>query len=131
MSVWIVIAVALLLLWMASARRNPLSLVPAAVRSGDLAPLRTALETTRAGPNDYDQVLKRLWNGYHREQAAEIAKDFATRHRAAPVSQYWLRKVMEDEPAIAASVFDEAFLARWYDPGVAATCGKCGSCSCG
>lgn len=131
MNAWIAVAVAVLawLVW-SRLRPNPLSLVPAAVESGDLAPLRTALARS-AAPTDYDQVLKRLWNGYHRVEAAEVAKDFASRHKGAAVSQYWLRKVMEDEPGIAAKAFDDSFLAQWYDPGVAASCGKCGSCSCG
>lgn len=131
MNLWIAVAVVVLAGWAWSRLRpNPVALVPAAVASGDLSPLRAALARS-AGPTDYDQVLKRLWNGYHRAEAAELAKDFASRHRGAAVSQYWLRKVMEDEPGIAAKAFDDAFLAQWYDPQVAASCGKCGSCSCG
>jgi hypothetical protein len=71
-------------------------------------------------------VLKRLWDGYHREEAVPLAKDFATRHRDAPTAQYWLRKYLEDEPEIAKAHLDEAFLGRFFDPAVAAKCGSYG-----
>lgn len=133
MSVWILVLAVAVGAWAWSVTHpSPLALVPATLRSRDLAPLQSALAKASPGaqPTEYDRVLKRLWDTYERELAAQLARDFATRRKDAPVSQYWLRKLMEHEPGIASRVFDDEFLARYYDASVAAGCGKCGSCSC-
>lgn len=105
-------------------RPDPIALADRAADTGDLAPLLHALH--RAGPTDYHRVLKRLWNGYHRDVAAQVARDYAQRHADAPTAQYWLRQVLENEPAVAAKHLDEPFLEAFYVPSVAQTCGSYG-----
>lgn len=77
----------------------------------------------------WDQALTALWNSYHREAAAELAME-AARRTDAPVVQYWLRQVLEVEPEIAQARFTAEFMLEHFDPEVAASCGRCGSCGC-
>lgn len=99
-----------------------------AARSGDAAPLLAALHSSRTPDKvtEYHQVIRRLWDGYHREVAVLVARDFAQAHREAPVAQFWLRRFLQEEPEIAATSLDEAFLAEVFNPGVAAKCGSYG-----
>lgn len=127
--VLLAIAVAVFVLWAWShVRKDPVALADRAVSTGQFAPVLTALHRVAVGaqPTEYHRVMKRLWDGYHREEAVDVAKDFARHHRDAPTAQYWLRQYMEKEPEIAKAHFDEGFLAEAYNPAVAAKCGTYG-----
>ena len=130
MSLWIAVAVvAALAMWgWSRAKVDTLALADRAARSGELAPLTAALQRVAPAsrPTEYHRVIRRLWDGYHRQVAVHVAKDFARAHRDAPVAQYWLRQFMETEPDIAKENFDEVFLASCFDPAVAAKCGSYG-----
>lgn len=131
MSLWWIVAVAVLAVWAWSAwRPDPVGLADRAVRTGDFAPVLGALHRVGAAaqPTEYHRVIKRLWNGYHREEAAVVARDYAARHKEAPTAQYWLQQLLQNEPEIAAKTLDEAFLQSFYVPSVAARCGS-GGCS--
>lgn len=125
---WIVAAA--VLAWWAWTwlRPDPVKLADRAVRTGRLDPVLAALHRVRpAGQaTEYHRVLRRLWDGYHREEAVHVAKDLARLHREAPVAQYWLRQFLEHEPDIAKEHLDDAFLQVSYDPAVAAKCGSFG-----
>lgn len=130
MSLWIALGVVVALgLWAWSrAQVDTLVLADRAARSGDLTPLRAALQRVASSqqPTEYHRVLRRLWDGYHRDVAVHVAKEFARAHRDAPVAQYWLRQFLETEPEIAKEHLDEGFLAACFDPAVAAKCGSYG-----
>ena len=85
-------------------------------RTGDLAPA-------------WDQAIKALWQGYEREAAARLTVEAAQRCDAK-IIQYWMKQIMEIEPGIASRVFTQAFLDAHFNPEVAASCGRCGSCGC-
>lgn len=131
MSIWFpILALAMMAaLWTWSRLHpDPLTLSRRALKTGDLAPLLHALKELppASQPTEYNRVIRRLWYGYHREEAVHLAKDLARQHRKAPVAQYWLRQYLETEPKIAKEHLDEAFLAEFHDPCAAAKCGKCG-----
>ncbi len=133
MTIWLAVAAAIALLWAWSALRpNPMGLLGRALATGDLEPVRASLERVSVGaqPTEYNRVIHRLWDGYHREEAVSLAKDFARRHRGAPVAQYWLHRFIQHEPVIAHAHLDDEFLAAYYDPNVASQCGSggCGGC---
>lgn len=129
MSIWLPIAAVVVVLWVWSRLRpSPMALAGRAVSTGDLAPLLASLERVSAGaqPTEYNRVIRRLWNGYHREEAVHLAKALARQHRSAPVAQFWLRQFLQSEPEIAREHLDEGFLAAFYDPAIAAKCGSYG-----
>lgn len=131
MSVWLVIpaAVALALwAWSMFRKADPIALADRAGETGQVGPLLAALRriSPPSQPTEYHRVLKRLWDGYHREEAVHLAKDLAQRHREAPVAQYWLRQFLQNEPDIATEHLDAEFLAEFHDPAVAAKCGSYG-----
>lgn len=127
---WIVLAAAVALaLWAWSRTRvDTLALADRAARSGELEPLRVAIQRTAPSgqPTEYHRVIRRLWDGYHRDVAVHLAKDLARAHREAPVAQFWLRQFLQNEPEIAEENLDEDFLAAYFDPAVAAKCGSYG-----
>lgn len=114
--------------WTAFRPVSPLVLADRAGAGGAIDPLLAALRRGPAAsqPTEYHRVIKRLWEGYHRDVAVRLAIAFARAHRDAPVAQYWLRRFLEDEPEIAAEHLDPTFLAEFYDPAVAARCGSYG-----
>ena len=129
MNPWIAVAAAVVA-WMAWAwlRPDPIRLADRAVTTGNLAPLLAALGRVRpaAQPTEYHRVLRRLWDGYHRDEAAEVAKAFAQAHKEAPVAQYWIDRILKGEPEIARAHLDDAFLGACFDPAVARKCGSYG-----
>lgn len=127
--VLLTIATLLLGMWAWSRfRPDPVGLADRAVSTGQFAPVFTALHRVSVSnqPTEYHRVIKRLWDGYHREEAVEVAKDFARHHREAPTAQFWLREFLEKEPEIAREHLDEAFMAAFHDRAIAAKCGKFG-----
>lgn len=100
-----------------------------AAHSGDLQLLLRHIETS--GPdtaNAWDQAITTLWQSYHRETAARLVVEAAKRSDA-PVVQYWIKRFQEVEPEIASEQFSDEFLAAYYQPQVAAKCGR--GCGCG
>lgn len=129
MSVLLSIVAVVLALWAWSRfRTDPVALSDHAVRTGDLGPLLTSLQRgpAAAQPTEYHRVIRRLWDGYHREEAVHVAKALAQQRREAPVAQFWLRQFLQNEPDIAKEHLDDAFLAAFHDPAVAAKCGSYG-----
>jgi hypothetical protein len=102
-----------------------------AKRQGELDGLIQAIE--RAPKIEqatlWDQAIGRLWQSYERQTAARLARE-AVQRSDAQILQYWLKQIMEVEPEIAAEVFDQAFLLAFFQPEVAKSCGRCGSCGC-
>lgn len=129
MSIWLPVlaVVAAMAVW-TLLHPDPVRLSRRALRTGEYGPLYAALQRVPVAsqPTQYHRVIRSMWYGYHREEAVEIAKDLARRHRKAPVAQYWLKQFMESEPKIAKEHFDDGFLAEFHDPCVAAKCGSCG-----
>ena len=116
-------------LWALSrTRQDPLALAEQAVRTGEMSPVLAALRRLPAGsrPTEYHRVIRRLWDGYHREEAVHLAKVFAREHRDAAVAHFWLRQFQQLEPEIAAKHLDPEYLAAYFDPAVAACCGSYG-----
>lgn len=131
MTTWlpiVVLAVVLALWALSRLRADPMSAADRAASTGDLTPLLTTLHRVAPAeqPTEYHRVLRRLWDDYHREEAVTVAKDLATHHRKAPVAQYWIQRFLQNEPELATTHLDEEFLAAFYDPAVAATCGSFG-----
>ncbi|MFB6264685.1 MAG: hypothetical protein ABEL76_13835 [Bradymonadaceae bacterium] len=79
-------------------------------------------------PTHWDDALGRLWQKYDRIEAARVVVA-AARRSDASILQFWIRKVLEVEPAIAEKIFTQTFLDEHYDPDVAARCGSSGCCS--
>lgn len=105
-------------------RPDPLVLADRAAKSGDVTLVLRALDPLP--PTDWHRVIKRLWDGYHRDTAVHVAKAYARRHRDAPTAHFWLSQFQSLEPEIAAAQLDKDFLGAFYDPGVAACCGSFG-----
>ncbi|HOX44761.1 MAG TPA: hypothetical protein PK668_14275 [Myxococcota bacterium] len=109
-------------------RPNLDRLVARAVQSGELGELQGFIEKRREGsqPAAYNYAIRRLWDGYHRELAARLARELARNFGTVPIAQYWLQQILQVEPAIASEQFDQEFLATYFVPEVAARCGKAG-----
>lgn len=120
--IWVVVcAVVLALVAWSRFRPDPVVLA----EKGDLGPALEALGKA-AEPTEYHRVIKRLWDGYHRQEAAKVARVYLERHKDAPTAHYWIKRVLQDEPDIAAEYLDTTFLDAFYDPGVACKCGTYG-----
>lgn len=107
---------------------NMEKLIAAVAKGGDPAPLLAALAAIREGKqlDEYNRVIRQLWDDYNREQAVPLIKELARIHGAAPIGQYWLEQVRTVEPDLARRFLDEEFLSAHFKPEVAATCGKVG-----
>jgi len=94
----------------------------------DPAPLLAALAAVREGKklDEYNRVIRQLWDDYNREQAVPLIKELARLHGSAPIAQYWLQQVATVEPDLARRFFDEEFFTAHFKPEVAAACGKVG-----
>jgi len=114
------------LFWM----RKPsvLKMARSAVKSDDPGELVTALSEMpeAARPTAFNQAVRDLWETYHRELAARLIRDGAGWLSGATIVQYWIRQVLEVEPDVANDTFDADFLTAFYNPEVAARCGKFG-----
>ena len=78
-------------------------------------------------PSHWDQAIGGLWQNYARREAAILTRE-AVKCSGATILQYWMRQVLEVEPAIARDVFTREFLDEYFDADVAARCGKSGCC---
>jgi len=108
------------------------ALLKTARDTGDVQPV--VLHITERVPDSeqhtaWDQVLGQLWRSYDRELAASFVV-VAAQHCDADIIQYWIRQITETEPAIAGSKFSNEFLNDYFQPDVAAKCGKGGCSSC-
>jgi hypothetical protein len=123
----IVAAIVLLVLWSRFAP-SPANRVRQAAKSGDLGPLLAALDKKRpaAQPTAFNQAIRLLWDLGERRLALQLVKELASRHGNARIAQYWLKQALTVEPAISRKVFSRDFVARHYQPEVAAQCGPVG-----
>ena len=71
----------------------------------------------------WDHAIDSLWNSYAREEAARLTMAAAERSQSDAI-QYWMRQVLEVEPEVASRVFTQEFLDQYFDPEIAAKCGK-------
>lgn len=125
----IALGAAALVAWLLLARRPSVTReVSRAVSTRDIAPLVTLLsakpEDTR--PTAFNAAVKGLWDRYERGLAARLMRDMASLVAGASIAQYWLKQAIEVEPDIARETFSDEFLSEFYNPEVAARCGKFG-----
>lgn len=73
----------------------------------------------------WDQAIGTLWREYRRDEAFQLMIAAAERSDA-PIVQYWLKNAMDVEPELATRYFTEEFLTHYFQPRVAASCGRCG-----
>ncbi|MFT5430249.1 MAG: hypothetical protein ACI9OJ_000922 [Myxococcota bacterium] len=114
------------LLWM---RKPTLAkMTREAVKVDDPQALVTALSEMpeAARPTAFNLVVRDLWNTYNRGLAARLVRDGAGWLASATIVQYWIKQVLEVEPEVASETFDHDFLTAFYNPEVAARCGKSG-----
>lgn len=119
-------------LWMArTALRSTgiSSRIAHAAQTGELHLLIEAIEglPDEEQPTHWDQAIGQLWQEYARETATRLIMAAAERSDAE-VIQYWIRRVMEVEPALADEHFDEEFMQRYFQPEVAERCGRTSCC---
>lgn len=98
-------------------------------KTGDLKPVIAAVYAAPKYKESvkWDQAMELLWQNYARREAAELIME-AARRTDATVVQYWIRQVLEVEPAIAEEVFTQEFIDEHFEPEVAASCQKGGCC---
>jgi len=113
------------LLWMMNQGVSVARAVSEAVAAKDIAPIT---ETAKNLPEQqrsqfFQEATTQLWDGWHRDLAAKVAKEFVIQHPEERICQYWLHKVMEVEPETAGEILDEDFLKNYYLPEVGAACG--------
>ena len=103
--------------------------VDEAIEGQDPAPVLEAAgrlpEERRAG--FYQQAITLLWEGWQRPLAVKVIKTFSLGHAHETICQFWLKQAMEVEPMVASKEFDKKFLDTYYNPEVAACCGKTSS----
>ena len=75
----------------------------------------------------YQQAITLLWEGWQRPLAVKVIKVFSLGHAHETICQFWLKQAMEVEPMAASKEFDKKFLDAYYNPEVAACCGKTSS----
>lgn len=99
-------------------------------KTGEVAGVVAAIEELPEGrhPNLWDQTIGSLWQEYHRPAALSLMMAAAVRSEA-PIIQYWLKQALEVEPALAEEVFGQEFVDQYFQPQVAASCGRAGCCS--
>ena len=113
--------------WIAFAARSPLDrAIREALRSKDVAPLLDTIgeRSEEEQPTAYDYAIGKLWYAYERALAAKLVDRFARDYHATRIAQYWLQQLLTTEPGIAKQTFDADFLETYYQPEVAAKCGK-------
>lgn len=102
--------------------------VDEALEAGDLGPLLAAIERIRPSGRTaaFNHAIRQLWDRYERGLAVDLVKVLVQRHQDALIAQYWLKHVMETEPALARERLSKPFVDRHYRPEVAARCGPVG-----
>ena len=126
---WILGLVAILAAFLALRRGAGIGrLVDRTLATGDPSDLVEHLsrqpETTR--PTAFDQAVRNLWDRYERAMAARVVRAGAGLVAGASITQYWIRQILEVEPEVSRREFDDDFLETYYQPEVAARCGKMG-----
>ncbi len=99
-----------------------------AVSTEDLSKLVAFLGTKsgEAQATAFNTAVRSLWDRYERELATDLIKQLAGVIATASIGQYWMKQVQEVEPEIAQSRLGADFLEQFYNPEVAARCGKFG-----
>ena len=77
-----------------------------------------------AQPDAMNDAIQQLWNAYERELALPLIRALALRFPDDRITQYWLDHLKRVEPELAAQ--EEQFLAEYYQPEIAASCGRFG-----
>ncbi|MCL2325649.1 MAG: hypothetical protein FWC40_04025 [Proteobacteria bacterium] len=113
-------------------RNNAMSKAVALARkTKDVTPIVAEIDKDPKAdlPTVFNATIKPLWDAYERELACDLIKVLLERKDDAPISQYWLRQVLEVEPDLARKSLGEAFIMAHVRAEVAAQCGSCrGSC---
>ena len=76
-----------------------------------------------------NQAVRHLWDGWERETATRLVREAAA-ICDAKIVHYWIQRVLEVEPELAALHFGPAFLEEQFRPDLARGCGA-GGCGCG
>lgn len=122
-------AIALALLaWVSRGSGGLERAISEALNSHEAGPLREVLGgmDARAKPTAYNQAIARLWDKFERNLACDLIADLAQQCHEADITQYWIQRAIQTEPAIARERFSEDFLSAYYRPDIAARCGKFG-----
>ena len=98
-------------------------------QTGEVAGIVAAIEGApeKKHPNLWDQAIGTLWEEYHREAALDLMIAGA-RRTDVPIIQFWLKRAMEVEPEMVDEHFTDEFLDKYFQPAVAARCGRVGCC---
>ncbi|MFH1808329.1 MAG: hypothetical protein ABIJ09_06285 [Pseudomonadota bacterium] len=99
-----------------------------ALAHGDVAPLLEAIarRSLDAQPDAYNHAIRRLWDAYQRPLAVPLIRVLAEQHPNQRIAQYWLGQLQQVEPLLARESLGDAFFESYFQPHVAATCGKVG-----
>jgi hypothetical protein len=94
----------------------------------DVTPVIEAVEALKVSmrPTAYNHAIRRIWDAYERELAVDLIKHLARNHNDSLIAQYWLKQLMQVEPALAKRHLSSEFVKRYYQPEVAASCGPVG-----
>ncbi|NOZ00835.1 MAG: hypothetical protein GXP54_02975 [Deltaproteobacteria bacterium] len=126
MEIYIIVGVAgLVVLWLL-AKRGP-SPYAAAKKAAEIDSIQPIVQAAgplqpRARSAFYDQAISTLWEGWQRQLAILMVKEYTTSHSEEKVCQFWLQRALEVEPAVAKEVFDDRFLEEYFRPEVAKAC---------
>lgn len=124
--VWIAMAVALFfVIWRRIFLTDLERVVDQALDKKDMEIILNTIRKEKPDkrPTEFNYAIHRLWEGYHREEATELVKEFAKDHAVTPIAQYWLKQVLTTEPDIARETMSSDFVKTYYQPEVAAQCG--------
>ncbi len=99
-----------------------------AIKAGDIDSLVSLLlERPEPGrPTAFNRAIKRLWDGYQREEAVPLIRALAEHHGEASIAQYWLDQLRTVEPELAATELEPGFLDKHFKAEIAAKCGAAG-----
>ncbi len=112
-------------------RRGPsaIDLARQAAKSGDLGALLKAIADLPAAARSpfFHAAIGYLWSNWQRPLAAALTREYVEQCPDEKLCQYWMKQVLEVEPHVARETFDEPFLATFFRPEVAKSCGSGGS----
>ena len=99
-----------------------------AVANNDMTPVVQAISKKRASaqPGAYNKAIRMLWTSYDREQAVPLIKELARNFGTTMIAQYWLDQLLKVEPKLAKEKLEPEFVQAYYQPDLAAKCGKAG-----
>jgi hypothetical protein len=128
-TVWIALGVALvaIVIWRMMIP-SLAGVIAKARKEQDITPIVEKVSTFRvaAQPAAYNHCIRAIWDAYDRELAIELIKVLAKEHSNSLIAQYWLKQLLQVEPALAKARLEEDFLQRYYQPKLAAQCGPVG-----